>query len=127
MGQPEGTIPRSPGAGGPNKPTHPVGEPGSPSDGIIIGPKPTRPTDPTSSGSPAPSPTDSGSPDPGVSGDPADPGSPGPTGSGPVTTAPRDDEPRPEPHPLGARSRHDGPGLPDGQPVAGPDRHGRGH
>ena len=90
-----GPIPRSPGAGSPNKPKHPVEGSGSKDDGggIEVGPQPsTRPTtpgthDPDPSTTPAPHPTDTTGPSP----DPTDPGSPDPSTTpdpDPTTTKP---------------------------------------
>ncbi|MFE2935396.1 lytic murein transglycosylase [Streptomyces sp. NPDC059278] len=79
----KGTLPRSPGAGGPNKPKHPVG-------GIIVGPQPGGSHQPSPSTTPKPSGSPTGSPDPTLSPDPTDPGtaSPDPTDSGPATPDP---------------------------------------
>ncbi|MFJ7494210.1 lytic murein transglycosylase [Streptomyces sp. NPDC097727] len=95
----KGPVPKSPGAGGPNKPTHPVGGPGSPGGGIIVGPQPGGSPGPSSSASPKPTkPTESptGSPDPTSSPDPTDPGgSPDPTDSGPASPDPGTSSPDP--------------------------------
>ncbi|MFF1832619.1 lytic murein transglycosylase [Streptomyces sp. NPDC058231] len=131
----QGTVPKSPGAGGPNKPTHPVGGPGTPEGGIIIGPQPSHAADPSSSGSPDPSPTESGSPDPGGS---TDPGTPDPTDSGSATPDPGttpDPDPStsapdpgtdpgcptdtPEPDPTGTAGA-DGTPSPDPSPTGDP-------
>ncbi|WP_406281957.1 lytic transglycosylase domain-containing protein [Streptomyces sp. NBC_00209] len=90
-----GPIPRSPGAGSPNKPEHPVGGSGPKDDGggIEVGPQPsTRPTtpgthDPDPGTTPDPDPTDTTGPSP----DPSDPGSPDPSTTpdpDPTTTKP---------------------------------------
>ncbi|MFD7529977.1 lytic murein transglycosylase [Streptomyces sp. NPDC059849] len=86
----KGTLPRSPGAGGPNKPKHPVGGPGAPGGGIIVGPQPGGSHQPSPSTTPKPSGSPTGSPDPTLSPDPTDPGtaSPDPTDSGPATPDP---------------------------------------
>ncbi|GAA1298069.1 lytic murein transglycosylase [Streptomyces sanglieri] len=86
----KGTVPRSPGAGGPNKPKHPVGGPGAPDGGIIVGPQPGGSHQPSPSTTPKPSGSPTGSPDPTLSPDPTDPGtgSPDPTDSGPATPDP---------------------------------------
>ncbi|MFE3147869.1 lytic murein transglycosylase [Streptomyces sp. NPDC059218] len=86
----KGTLPRSPGAGGPNKPKHPVGGPGAPGGGIIVGPQPGGSHQPSPSNTPKPSGSPTGSPDPTLSPDPTDPGtaSPDPTDSGPATPDP---------------------------------------
>ncbi|MCT2542434.1 lytic transglycosylase domain-containing protein [Streptomyces atratus] len=86
----KGTVPRSPGAGGPNKPKHPVGGPGTPDGGIIVGPQPGGSHQPSPSTTPKPSGSPTGSPDPTLSPDPTDPGtgSPDPTDSGPATPDP---------------------------------------
>ncbi|MHC3814372.1 lytic transglycosylase domain-containing protein [Streptomyces sp. DT9] len=86
----EGPVPKSPGAGSPNEPKHPVGGPGSAKDGdnggIEVGPQPGHTKTPPASASPDPSPGDSGSPDPGGSTDPGS--SPDPTDSGSATPDP---------------------------------------
>ncbi|MEW1614989.1 MULTISPECIES: lytic murein transglycosylase [unclassified Streptomyces] len=103
-----GVLPTSPGPGGTDRPTAPVGsggpeKPGK-GGGIVIGPQPTRPPGPTPTpgptkpGSPSPTPTDPGSPtptDPGPSPDPTDPGptDPGPTDPGPTDPGPTDPDP----------------------------------
>lgn len=80
----QGPVPRSPGAGSPNEPKHPVGGSGGDNGGgIEVGPQPGHTKAPTS---PAPSPGDSGSPDPGGSTDPGP--SPDPTDSGSATPDP---------------------------------------
>ncbi|MFG2626347.1 lytic murein transglycosylase [Streptomyces sp. NPDC048473] len=85
----KGPVPKSPGAGGPNEPTHPVGGPGAPGGGIIVGPQPGGSPGPSSSASPKPSDSPTGSPDPSGSPDPTDPGgSPDPTDSGPASPDP---------------------------------------
>ena len=86
----KGTVPRSPGAGGPNKPKHPVGGPGTPDGGIIVGPQPGGSHQPSPSTTPKPSGSPTGSPDPTLSPDPTGPGtgSPDPTDSGPATPDP---------------------------------------
>lgn len=86
----KGTLPRSPGAGGPNKPKHPVGGPGAPDGGIVVGPQPGGSHQPSPSTTPKPSGSPTGSPDPTLSPDPTDPGSasPDPTDSGPATPDP---------------------------------------
>ncbi|WP_328885888.1 lytic transglycosylase domain-containing protein [Streptomyces sp. NBC_00316] len=108
-----GPVPKSPGAGGPNEATQPVGGPGSPSDGIVIGPQPTRATTPSSSDSPHPeiSPTGSASPDPSTS---TDPGSPEPTESGSA-----DPDPGTTPDPDPSTSEPD-PGTDPGCPTDTP-------
>uniref|UniRef100_UPI00352679F9 lytic transglycosylase domain-containing protein n=1 Tax=Streptomyces sanglieri TaxID=193460 RepID=UPI00352679F9 len=65
----KGTVPRSPGAGGPNKPKHPVGGPGAPGGGIIVGPQPGGSHQPSPSTTPKPSGSPTGSPDPTLSPD----------------------------------------------------------
>ncbi|MFB7210827.1 lytic murein transglycosylase [Streptomyces sp. NPDC056255] len=86
----KGTVPKSPGAGGPNKPKHPVGGPGAPDGGIIVGPQPGGSHQPSPSTTPKPSGSPTGSPDPTLSPDPTDPGSgsPDPTDSGSATPDP---------------------------------------
>ncbi|MFE4798091.1 lytic murein transglycosylase [Streptomyces sp. NPDC056708] len=86
----KGPVPKSPGAGGPNKPTHPVGAPGAPGGGIIVGPQPGGSPGPSSSASPKPSDSPTGSPHPT---DPA--GSPDPTDSGPASPDPGTSSPDP--------------------------------
>ncbi|MGW2105632.1 lytic murein transglycosylase [Streptomyces sp. NPDC001948] len=100
----KGTVPKSPGAGGPNKPKHPVGGPGAPGGGIIVGPQPGGSHQP----SPSVTPTPTGSPDPTLSPDPTDPGtaSPGPTDSGSTTP-----DPGTSPDP-GPSTSEPGPGCP---------------
>lgn len=84
----KGPVPKSPGAGSPHEPKHPVGGPGSDKGGgIEVGPQPGHTKAPTTPGPPDPSPGDSGSPDPGGS---AGPGSPDPTDSGSATPDPGD-------------------------------------
>ncbi|SEB93650.1 Membrane-bound lytic murein transglycosylase B [Streptomyces sp. 2131.1] len=112
----KGPIPKSPGAGSPNKARHPVGKSGSKGGGgIEVGPQPsTRPTtpgskdpdpsttpdpstspDPTDTAGPSPEPTDSGSPDPSTTPDPTTTPDPDPTTTEPdpgcTTTAPSPD------------------------------------
>ncbi|WP_405683079.1 lytic murein transglycosylase [Streptomyces sp. NBC_00057] len=92
----QGPVPKSPGAGGPNKPTHPVGGPGAPGGGIIVGPQPGGSPGPSSSASPKPTDLPTGSPDPSGSPDPTDPGgSPDPTDSGPASPDPSTSAPDP--------------------------------
>ncbi|WNI21163.1 lytic murein transglycosylase [Streptomyces sp. ITFR-16] len=102
----KGTVPRSPGAGGPNEPEHPVdGGSGGKGGGIEVGPQPSRTPDPSAPASPDPTPGDSGSPDPGgstsPSPDPTDTGSSTPDpGTGPdPSTTPDPDPSTPEPGP----------------------------
>ncbi|MEV5604121.1 lytic murein transglycosylase [Streptomyces sp. NPDC052299] len=93
-----GTVPRSPGAGSPNKPKHPVGGSGSEDGGgIEVGPQPGTSTRPTTPGSHDPGPSTTPHPDPtdttGPSPDPTDPGSATPDPSttpdpDPTTTKP---------------------------------------
>ncbi|MFF2010571.1 lytic murein transglycosylase [Streptomyces sp. NPDC058195] len=99
-----GTVPKSPGAGGPNKPERPVGGPGAPDGGgIIVGPQPSGSPRPSGSPTPQPSGSPTTSPTPG-SPDPTDPGSgsPDPTGSGPASPDPGEtpDPGTPEPTPT---------------------------
>lgn len=87
----KGPVPRTPGAGSPNEPKHPVGGPGSGKDGdkgggIEVGAQPGHTKSPTASASPDPSPGGSGSLDPGGSTDPGS--SPDPTDSGSATPDP---------------------------------------
>ncbi|MFB6942373.1 MULTISPECIES: lytic murein transglycosylase [unclassified Streptomyces] len=86
----KGTVPKSPGAGGPNRPTHPVGGPGAPGGGVVIGPQPGGTPGPSPSTSPKPSGSPTGSPPPSGSPHPTDPGSgsPDPTDSGSATPDP---------------------------------------
>ncbi|MCX5339398.1 lytic transglycosylase domain-containing protein [Streptomyces atratus] len=96
----KGPVPKSPGAGGPNKPTHPVGGPGAPDGGIIVGPQPGGSPGPSSSASPKPTGSPTGSPDPSGSPDPTDPGgSPDPTDSGPASPDPGTSSPDPSTSP----------------------------
>ncbi|MFH8514540.1 lytic murein transglycosylase [Streptomyces gelaticus] len=99
----KGTVPKSPGAGGPNKPKHPVGGPDAPDGGIIVGPQPGGSPRPSPSATPGPS----GSPT--VSPDPTGPvtGSPDPTDSGPASPDP-------------GTSPDPGPGCPTGSPSPDP-------
>lgn len=88
-----GTLPRSPGAGGPKEPKRPVGGSGRTGGGIVVGPQPSgsaRPTpSPSATATASPTPGGSGSPQPGTSTGPADPGtSPDPTGSGSASPDP---------------------------------------
>ncbi|GGV73910.1 hypothetical protein GCM10015535_01890 [Streptomyces gelaticus] len=105
----KGTVPKSPGAGGPNKPKHPVGGPGAPDGGIIVGPQPGGSPHPSPSATPGPSGSPTASPDPTVSPDPTDPGtgSPDPTDSGPASPDP-------------GTSPDPGPGCPTGSPSPDP-------
>ncbi|MEE1845754.1 lytic transglycosylase domain-containing protein [Streptomyces sp. JV190] len=107
----KGTVPKSPGAGGPNKPKHPVGGPGAPGGGIIVGPQPSGSPHPSPSATPKPSGSPTGSPEPTGSPDPGT-GSPDPTGSGPATPDPgtSPDPGTPEP----------GTGCPTGSPTPDP-------
>ncbi|MFG3136903.1 lytic transglycosylase domain-containing protein [Streptomyces sp. NPDC048211] len=95
----KGPVPRSPGAGSPDEPKHPVGgsgtgdKGGKGGGGIVVGPQPSHSTGPTSPGtgdpSASPSPGDTGSPDPGGSTDPGTTPDPTDTGSSspdPTTT-----------------------------------------
>ncbi|MEU2128150.1 lytic murein transglycosylase [Streptomyces sp. NPDC018352] len=86
----KGTVPKSPGAGGPNKPKRPVGGPGAPDGGIIVGPQPGGSHQPSPSTTPKPSGSPTGSPDPTLSPDPTAPGtgSPDPTDSGSTSPDP---------------------------------------
>ncbi|MFJ5724344.1 lytic murein transglycosylase [Streptomyces sp. NPDC093149] len=86
----KGTVPKSPGAGGPNRPTRPVGGPGAPDGGIVIGPQPGGTPGASPSTSPKPSGSPTGSPPPSGSPHPTDPGSgsPDPTDSGSATPDP---------------------------------------
>ncbi|WLQ39341.1 lytic murein transglycosylase [Streptomyces laculatispora] len=112
----KGPVPRSPGAGSPNEPKHPVG--GSDGDnggGIEVGQQPGHTKPPTS---PAPSPGDSGSPDPGGSTDPG--ASPDPTGSGSATPDPGtspDPSTSPDPDPTTTKP---GPGCATDSPSPDP-------
>ncbi|MFE7578046.1 lytic transglycosylase domain-containing protein [Streptomyces sp. NPDC057521] len=91
-----GTVPRSPGAGSPNKPKHPVGGSGSKDGGgIEVGPQPSTSTRPATPGTHDPDPSTTPDPDPtdttGPSPDPTDPGSPDPSTTpdpDPTTTKP---------------------------------------
>ncbi|MGW2473051.1 lytic transglycosylase domain-containing protein [Streptomyces sp. NPDC001665] len=94
-----GPIPRSPGAGSPDKPKHPVGGSGSQEDGggIEVGPQPSTSPRPTTPGTHDPDPSTTPDPDPtdttGPSPDPTDTGSttPDPTTTpdpDPTTTKP---------------------------------------
>ncbi|MEU2022351.1 lytic transglycosylase domain-containing protein [Streptomyces sp. NPDC016469] len=93
-----GPIPRSPGAGSPGKPEHPVGRSGTDDGGgIEVGPQPTPSTRPTAPGTHDPGPGTTPDPDPtdttGPSPDPTDTGSATPDPSttpdpGPTTTKP---------------------------------------
>ncbi|MFB8032103.1 lytic murein transglycosylase [Streptomyces sp. NPDC056004] len=104
----KGTVPKSPGAGGPNKPKHPVGGPGAPDGDIIVGPQPGGSHQPSPSTTPKPSGSPTGSPDPTLSPDPTDPGtgSPDPTDSGSTTPDPGTS---PDPDPS---TSEPGPGCP---------------
>ncbi|MFF3626956.1 lytic murein transglycosylase [Streptomyces sp. NPDC002164] len=85
----KGVVPRSPGAGGPEKPRRPVGGPGSPGGGIVVGPQPGSSPGPSPSASPGPSVTPTGSPGPTGSPDPTGPtASPRPTDGGPSSPDP---------------------------------------
>ncbi|MFF1911647.1 lytic murein transglycosylase [Streptomyces sp. NPDC058239] len=113
----KGPVPKSPGAGGPNRPTHPVGGPGAPGGGIIVGPQPGGSPGPSSSTSPKPTESPTGSPDPSGSPDPTDPGgSPDPTDSGPASPDPGTSSPDPS-------TSEPGPGTDPGCPTdsASPD------
>ncbi|MBT2379916.1 lytic transglycosylase domain-containing protein [Streptomyces sp. ISL-111] len=142
-----GVLPTSPGPGGTDRPTAPVGS--GPSDkpgkggGIVIGPRPPRPPGPkptpgpTKPGSPSPSPsepgtqsptptdpgpTDPGPTDPGPSPDPTDPGptDPGPTDPGPTPTGPTPTDPGPtdpDPGPSPDPGTTDQ-GCPSGDPTS---------
>ncbi|MCM2410428.1 lytic transglycosylase domain-containing protein [Streptomyces sp. RKAG290] len=109
----EGPVPRSPGAGGPAEPEHPVGgSGGDKGGGIEVGPQPGHTKHPTTPGSPEPTPGESGSPDPSPSPDPTDSGSatPDPTDSpGPTTT--------PDPDPSTTKPE---PGCTTGSPSPSP-------
>ncbi|THA33331.1 hypothetical protein E6R18_10525 [Streptomyces sp. A1277] len=107
-----GVVPKSPGAGSPNEPKHPVGGSGTKDGGgIEVGPQPSHSTRPTTPGSQDPdpgtdpTPGDSGSPDPddttGPSPDPTDPGSttPDPGTSPDPTTTPDPDPSTTKPDP----------------------------
>jgi len=109
----KGVVPKSPGAGGPNKPTRPVGGPGTPGGGIVVGPQPggspgPSPTAPKPSTSPTGSPHPSGTPDPSGPG-----GSPEPTASGPAS-------PEPGTSPDPGTTPDPGPGCPSGTASPGP-------
>ncbi|MBT2427411.1 lytic transglycosylase domain-containing protein [Streptomyces sp. ISL-112] len=134
-----GVLPTSPGPGGTDRPTAPVGS--GPSDkpgkggGIVIGPRPPRPPGPkptpgpTKPGSPSPSPSEPGTPsptptdpgptDPGPSPDPTDPGpgptDPGPTPTGPTPTDPGPTDPDPGPSPDPGTTDQ---GCPSGDPTS---------
>ncbi|MEV7399884.1 lytic murein transglycosylase [Streptomyces sp. NPDC091267] len=109
----EGPVPRSPGAGGPAEPEHPVGgSGGGKGGGIEVGPQPGHTKHPTTPGSPEPTPGESGSPVPSPSPDPTDSGSatPDPTDSpGPTTT--------PDPDPSTTKPQ---PGCTTGSPSPSP-------
>ncbi|MFD7068756.1 lytic murein transglycosylase [Streptomyces sp. NPDC059913] len=100
----KGVVPKSPGAGGPNKPKHPVGGPGAPDGGIIVGPQPSGSPHPSGSATPKPSGSPTTSPSAPGSPDPTDPGSgsPDPTDSGSVSPDPGEspDPGTPEPTPT---------------------------
>ncbi|MFE7352704.1 lytic murein transglycosylase [Streptomyces sp. NPDC057543] len=116
----KGTVPKSPGAGGPNKPKHPVGGPGAPGGGIVIGPQPGGSHGPSPATSPKPSGPPTSSPGPTGSPDPTDPGtaSPAPTGSGPASPDPGTS---PDPHPsTSAPEPGTDPGCPSGSPSPDP-------
>ncbi|MER7722889.1 lytic murein transglycosylase [Streptomyces sp. NPDC096323] len=93
----KGTVPTSPGAGGPGEPEHRVGGAGAAGDGagggsgggIEVGPQPGRSPRPTTPGSvnpgTIPSPGDTESPDPG---EPTDLGTPDPTDTGSASPDP---------------------------------------
>ncbi|MFI9628482.1 lytic transglycosylase domain-containing protein [Streptomyces sp. NPDC052042] len=107
----KGVVPKSPGAGGPDQPKRPVGGPGTPVGGIVVGPQPGG--SPGPSPSPKPSATPTGAPHPTGSPDPTGPGgSPDPTGGG--TALP---DPGTPPDPGGAEP---GPGCPTGSASPGP-------
>ncbi|MYS35795.1 membrane-bound lytic murein transglycosylase B [Streptomyces sp. KhCrAH-43] len=104
----KGPIPKSPGAGSPNKAEHPVGGSGSKKGGgIEVGPQPSTSTRPTTPGSkdpdPSTTPDPSTSPDPtdtaGPSPDPTGPGSPDPTTTPDPSTTPDPDPTTTEPDP----------------------------
>ncbi|NEC63471.1 lytic transglycosylase domain-containing protein [Streptomyces sp. SID9727] len=97
-----GPIPRSPGAGSPRKPEHPVGGSGADDDGgggIEVGPQPTPSTRPTAPGTHDPDPGTTPDPDPtdttGPSPDPTDTGSATPDPS--TTPDPDPTTPKPDP------------------------------
>ncbi|MGW2848698.1 lytic murein transglycosylase, partial [Streptomyces sp. NPDC001274] len=100
----KGVVPKSPGAGGPNKPKHPVGGPGAPDGGIIVGPQPSGSPHPSGSATPKPSGSPTTSPSAPGSPDPTDPGSgsPDPTDSGSASPDPggSPDPGTPEPTPT---------------------------
>ncbi|MEV8456090.1 lytic murein transglycosylase [Streptomyces sp. NPDC052095] len=100
----KGVVPESPGAGGPNKPKHPVGGPGAPDGGIIVGPQPSGSPRPSGSATPKPSGSPTTSPSAPGSPDPTDPGSgsPDPTDSGSASPDPggSTDPGTPEPTPT---------------------------
>ncbi|MFF9568991.1 lytic murein transglycosylase [Streptomyces sp. NPDC014685] len=112
----KGTVPKSPGAGGPNKPKHPVGGPGT-GGGIIVGPQPGGSPVPSPSPTTGPNPSGSptGSPDPTGSPEPTGPGSPSPdpTDSGPGTPDPGTS---PDPSPSDSA-----PACPTDSPSPSPD------
>ncbi|MEU8623376.1 lytic murein transglycosylase [Streptomyces sp. NPDC048669] len=112
-----GPVPRSPGAGSPNEPKHPVGGSGDDNGGgIEVGPQPGHTKAPTS---PTPSPGDSGSPDPGGSTDPGS--SPDPADSGSATPDPGtspDPSTSPDPDPSTTKPA---PGCETGSPSPDPD------
>lgn len=111
----KGPVPRSPGAGSPDEPRHPVGGPGSDDGGgIEVGPQPSHTTDPTSPGSPDPSPGDPGTPGPGGSTGPGT--TPDPTDSGSATPGPGDSpDPSTTPDPDPSTPKPD-PGCSTGSP-----------
>ncbi|MEI7030208.1 lytic transglycosylase domain-containing protein [Streptomyces pratensis] len=92
-----GPVPSTPGPGGRTPPRAPVGGPGAPAGpgkgdgGVVIGPQPTRPPNPTPTepGPTEPGPTEPGSPSP----------TPGPTDPGPTEPGPTDPGPSPSPDP----------------------------
>ncbi|MEV6162797.1 lytic murein transglycosylase [Streptomyces sp. NPDC052052] len=129
----QGTVPKSPGAGGPNKATHPVGGPGTKEGGIVVGPQPSSSTSPSSSASPGTSGSPTGSPDPSDSTDPSgsteptdstdptDPGdSPDPTDTESTPTDPSTD-PEPSPSDSGCPTDTDSPDPSESSDSPAPD------
>ncbi|MFE7465449.1 lytic murein transglycosylase [Streptomyces sp. NPDC057499] len=116
-----GTVPKSPGAGGPNKPKHPVGGPGVPEGGgIVVGPQPSGSPRPSGSATPRPSGSPTTSPSAPGSPEPTDPGSgsPDPTDPGSASPDPGEspDPGTPEPTPTCPTD----PATPDPTDPAGP-------
>lgn len=130
----QGVLPVSPGPGGANRPTAPVGsgtseEPGKGGGGIVIGPQPTRPPSPkptpgpTQPGTPTPTPSDPGTPtptDPAPTPSPTDP-TPGPTDPTDPGPTPTDPGPSPDPTDPDPTDPTPTPTPTDAVPTATPD------